>query len=406
MDRFTTRHRVAVTTVFAANGALFASLFSRLPEVQDRLGLDEGQLGLALLAAPIGLVAAVLLAGSLVARWGSRAVSAIGGAAFAAGLVLPALASSFAQLALSLLFFGAASGLLDVAMNTQGLTVEKHYPRRIFASLHAGFSLGALSGAAGAGLLAHAGVPLTAHLLGAGALIGLVLLLAVRVFVPDADPSAASRGGAKLQLPPRALAPIGAIAFCVLLAEGALNDWSAVYLTRVHGTDAGMAALGLAVFSITMGAARLAGDRLGAAFGSRRTVRAGMLIAFAGFAAAALAPSPATAIVAFAGIGLGLASVYPLTMRAAAEHPGIPPSVAIAGVTTLGYVGFLAGPPLVGLIAHASSLRASLVLIAVLALAAAWLARAIPSAEPARAATRARRARTFRAPRARSEAAR
>ena len=190
-----------------------------------------------------------------------------------------------------------------------------------------------------------------------------------------------ARGAARLA-PPRALLGLGAVAFCVLLAEGALNDWSAVYLSRVHDAAPATAAAGLAVFSLTMGGSRLAGDRLAAAFGSRAVARGGLLLGAAGFAAAAVAPSAPAAIVAFAGLGLGLASVYPFTMRAAAARSDVPAGVAIGAVTTLGYVGFLLGPPLVGLLAHATSLRVALAVVGGLCLPAAWLARAVTDGSP------------------------
>ncbi len=459
MDRFTNQ-RLAVTAVFAGNGALFASLYSRLPVVQERLRLDEGALGLALLAAPAGLILAVMVSGPLVARRGSRDVAAVGAAGYAALLFLPAIVPNIAWLALALFALGAASGALDVAMNTQGLAVEARAPRRIFASLHAGFSFGALAGAASAGLVAQAGVPLTAHLLATGTLVAALLALAIRRFAPDtptrapdpapagasaphpraavrppraagaapappprapvrppraagatpaphprppraADPSPARVGAAAPAAPPggdgptrpraglarapRGLVGLGAVAFCVLLAEGALNDWSAVYLTRVHDAAPGTAASGLAVFSLTMGFARLAGDRLATAFGSRVVARGGLLAGACAFAAAAAAPSAPTAIAAFGALGLGLASVYPLTMRAAAARSDVPPSVAIGAVTTLGYVGFLLGPPAVGLLAHASSLRASLGAVGGLCVLAAWLARGVTDESTRRA---------------------
>ena len=425
MDRFTSqttrRHRAAITAVFAGNGILFASLFSRLPEIQERLGLDEGALGLVLLAAPAGLVGAVVLAGAQVARVGSRRVAAISAAAYAGVLFLPSLAPNAALLALALFALGASSGGLDVAMNTQGIAIERRYPRRIFASLHAGFSFGALAGAAAGGLVAQAGIPLTAHLVGVGAIVAAVMALAIRRFVPDGEPAsqrdearrgvprrsdgtpvardeapaegrraaptagdeaAPPRAGGSTPAPPlvrpsRALVPLGAVAFCVLLAEGALNDWSAVYLARVHDAAPATAAAGLAVFSLTMGGARLVGDRLAAACGTRAVARGGLVIGAAGFAAAAVAPSPIAAIVAFAGLGLGLASVYPFTMRAAGERRDVPAGVAIGAVTTLGYVGFLLGPPLVGLLAHVTSLRGALATVGGLCLPAAWLAQAV-----------------------------
>jgi MFS family permease len=373
-----------VTAVFAGNGALFGSLFGRLPEIQDRLGLSEGELGLALLGGPVGLIAAVAIVGAAVVRFGSRRLSALGGLAYAAGIVLPALASSGWALAGTLVLLGAASGTLDVAMNTQGVTVEKRYPRRIFASLHAGFSFGLLGGAASAGLVAAAGVPLTAHLLGVAAVVAAVIGAGVSQFLTDADPDADAAAGTRAAFarPSRALLALGAIAFAVLLAEGALNDWSAIYLSDVHDTGPGTAAAGLAVFSLAMAAGRLTGDRLAERLGSGALARGGLLLGAAGFAVAALAPGPATAIGAFVALGLGLASVYPLVMRAAATRADVPAGAAIAAVTTTGYVGFLAGPPLVGLVAHATSLRVSLLVVGALVVVAATLTRAMGATRP------------------------
>jgi MFS family permease len=431
VDRFTAtrRDRFAITAVFAGNGVLFASLFARMPEVQERLRLDEGALGLALLAAPAGLIGSVALAGPRVARHGSRRVAALSAPGYAAALVLPAVAPSFATLALALFALGATSGALDVAMNTQGLAVERRYPRRIFASLHAGYSFGALAGAASAGLIAYADVPLTPHLLAVAATTASVMALAIRRFVPDRDAAHSAAGersarrrrsplaeapapfgpaparppvadrsapgaatSARRRRPrrsppvraPRALLGLGAVAFCVLLAEGALNDWSSVYLARVHDAAPGTAAAGLAAVSLCMGGGRLVGDRLAAAFGSRAMICCGLALGAAGFAAAAVAPGAPAVLVAYAGLGLGLASVYPLVMRAAAERRDVPAGVAIGGVTTLGYVGFLLGPPLIGLLAHASSLRASFALVGGLCLLAAGLSREVIDSFPRR----------------------
>ena len=267
-----------------------------------------------------------------------------------------------------MLALGAASGMLDVAMNAQGVTVERAYPRRIFASLHAAFSFGALAGALSGGLVAEAGVPLTAHLLATGALVGAAFAVAIRAFLPDEDagtrPRAArparrrgtrraahgatarrrGRGGAAT--PARCC--VGArrrrVALCTLLAEGALNDWSAVYLADVHDAGPGLAAAGLAAFSVAMGVGRLAGDPLAERIGGARLAALGLLVAAAGFAGAALAPGAA------GGAGRvrhararprGGLSALPAAGDRAAGRLG---RRAIAAVTTTGYTG-LPGRP-------------------------------------------------------------
>jgi MFS family permease len=367
---------VAVSLVFAGNGVLFASLFARLPEVQERLALSDGELGLALLGAPIGLVTAVWPAGAWIARAGSKRVGAVGAAAYVAALVLPALATGLPTLIAAMLALGASSGMLDVAMNAQGVAVERGYPRRIFASLHAAFSFGALAGAVAGGLVAEAGVPLAAHLLATGALIGAAYALAIPRFVPDdgAAPSGeapAARRRPALVRPSGPLLMLGVVALVTLLAEGALNDWSAVYLSGVHDAGPGLAAAGLAAFSTAMGVGRLAGDPLAERIGSARLARSGLLVAAAGYTGAALAPSAGAALAAFVTLGLGLSSVYPLCLRMATELPGVSTAGAIAAVTTTGYTGFLAGPPLVGFVAEATSLRVSLAALGLLCLVGA-----------------------------------
>ena len=368
------RHRVAVTAVFAGNGMLFASLFSRLPEVQARLRLDEGELGLALLGGPVGLVGAVALAGAAVVRAGSRRVSALGAAGYAGFLALPAVVPGLPGLLGAMLLLGAASGVLDVAMNTQGVTVERRHPRRIFASLHAAFSFGALAGALSGGIAAETGVPLGAHLLAVSLLVGVTMAAAIRTFLPDADEAGSGPAFAR---PTGPLVALGAVALCALLAEGAMNDWSAVYLDQVLDAGPGTAAAGLAVFSVAMGAGRLAADPIAERSGAGRLARAGLLLAAAGFGAAVAAPGLPAAFAAFAALGLGLAAVYPLALRAAAAQPGMSSAPAIAAVTTTGYAGFLAGPPLVGLLADAASLRTSLLVVAGLCLLAAPFTRTI-----------------------------
>ncbi len=357
--------------VFAGNGALFASLFARMPEVQERLGLDEGELGLALLGAPVGLIAAVTLAGAGVVRAGSRRVSAIGAAAYAAVLALPAIAPGIAGLLGAMVLLGAATGTLDVAMNAQGVTVERRYPRRMFASLHAAFSFGALAGALSGGLIAEAGVALGTHLVAASLVVGAAMGLAIRWFVPDAPEA---RSGPAFARPSRVLLGLGVVALCALLAEGAMNDWSAVYLDEVHGAGPATAAAGLAVFSAAMGAGRLAGDAIAERVGAGRLARGGLLLAAASLAGAAAAPAAVPALVALAVLGLGLAAVFPLCLRAAAGIPGLPAGASIAAITTTGYMGFLAGPPVVGLVADAASLRISLLVVGALCLLAAGLA--------------------------------
>jgi MFS family permease len=369
-----TRARVAITVVFALNGLLFASIFSRLPAIKERAGLGAGALGAALLCSMLGLLVSQLAAGPLVARSGSRPLVLAGALGYALGLVPIAASRSFAALACSFLFVGLANGALDVAMNVHGLTVERRLGRPILSSLHAFFSFGALAGAGAGAVIAAAGVGVAPHLLGAALVGGGVAIAATRFLLdPTAD---AVPEGPLFARPSRALLVVGAFAFCVLLSEGAVNDWAAVYLDDDLGSGEGLAAAGLAAFSLTMGIGRLAGDRLTDAVGPVRLARLGAALAALGTAGALVGSAPAGAIAGFAAAGLGLAALFPIALRAAAER-GASPGPAVAAVSALGYCGFLAGPPAVGGVAELAGLRTGLVVVALLCAVATLLAPAV-----------------------------
>ena len=368
------RPRAAVTVVFALNGVLFASIFSRLPAIQERTGTSDGELGLALLCSMLGLLFSQVGAGALVARWGSRPLVLAGVLGYAAALIPVSLAGSFVALAASFALVGLMNGVLDVSMNVHGLAVERRLERPILASLHAAFSFGALGGAAVGGVVASAGVGVEAHLWTAAAIGAAVGVAATRFLLPrDVD---AAPEGPSFARPTRALALAGLFAFCVLLSEGAVNDWAAVYLSGDLGTGQGAAAAGLAAFSLTMGIGRLAGDRLSELLGSTRLARGGALVATTGMALALTVGRPAAAVAGFAVMGLGLAALFPLALRAAATS-GQVPGPAVAAVSAMGYMGLLTGPPVVGLLSDALGLRAALVLVVMLCATAAGLAGAV-----------------------------
>jgi MFS family permease len=363
--------RVAVTAVFALNGALFASIFSRLPAIQERADIGDGALGLALLCSMLGLLVSQVGAGALVARVGSRHLVLVGVLGYAVALVPVSLSQSFVELAASFAFVGLANGVLDVSMNVHGLTVERGLRRPILSSLHAAFSFGALAGAAVGGIVAGAGVGVVPHLWTAAAAGATVGFVAVRFLLPPAADAAPE--GPLLARPSRALVAIGIFAFCALLSEGAVNDWAAIYLDDDLGSGEGLAAGGLAAFSLTMGVGRLAGDRLTEALGPVRLARGGAGLAALGMATALAGAEAAIAITGFAAMGLGLAALFPLALRAAATRTGTP-GPAVAAVSALGYCGFLAGPTSVGGLSELAGLRTALLLVAILCATAAALA--------------------------------
>ena len=369
------RQQLAVAGVFFLNGAVFGSWYGRVPAIQDDLGLGTGALGVALLGAPIGLLAAQPVVGAVAARRGSRALVAAAPLLLAT-VVLPALSTNVATLFGTLLIVGAANGALDIAMNAQGFAVERAAGRRLFNSLHAAFSFGALTGALGAALAAAAGLDPLEHL----AIVAVVGALAAVALAPGLFSDPGDPHAARIARPSRRLAALAAIAFCALLAEGAVFDWSGVYLTTEAAAAAGAAPLGLAAFSLCMGLGRLGGDPVAARAGSGRTAAAGSLLAASGLGLALATAAVGWSIAGFAVMGLGLAAVFPLALRSAGFH-GDTPAPGLAAVSTVGYTGFLLGPPVIGLVAELTDLRAALLIVCALCLVAAALASQIDDPE-------------------------
>jgi hypothetical protein len=369
--------RVAVAVTFVALGVGGGSWATRIPAVQHRIGLSAAELGLALFGLGFGSLLSMPLTGVLIARRGSRPVLRGAALLFAVSIALPPLAWNLPTLWLALTLFGAASGALDVAMNSHGVAVEHVYERPILSSFHAAYSAGALLGAALGGLAAGLGIDARVHL---AAIAGLVLLTALasgRALLPADEDGGAAGQGLTLRLP-RQLVVVGIVAFLCLLAEGAASDWSAVYLAGPLGSSPDVAAAGFAGFAAAMMLARIAGDRLALALGDVALVRAGALLGAGGMAIGLVAGNAPTAIVAFACLGAGLAGIVPVVFRAAATHPDVPAGIGLAAVSTAGYTGFLLGPPVIGAAASVTSLPRALALVVLATAAIAALASHIP----------------------------
>lgn len=367
--------RRAVALLFFLNGAILATWATRIPAVQARLGLTPGELGVALLGTAAGALVAMNLSGYLSARFGSRSVTTIAAVCLCAVLPLLALAPTFSVLVGVLVLFGASNGSMDVAMNSQGVAVERLYGRPILNSFHACFSLGGLAGALVGGLAASRGLALLPHFLGLALLFALLTLSVTRLLLPaQAD---AQGEGVVLAFPARALLALGLVAFCVVLGEGAMADWSAVYLSGTLHSGAGLAAAGYAAFSLVMAGGRSVGDRLTTRLGARTMVRLGGLIAAAGLTLTLIGVWVPIAIVGFGVVGAGFSVVFPLTLSAAGRTTKQASGTAIAAVATCGYFGFLVGPPMIGFIADAASLRLALGVVVVLSLLAAASSRAV-----------------------------
>jgi MFS family permease len=367
--------RAAVTIVFAINGLLYGAWASRIAAVSDRLHLTPGKLGIALAFIAVGSLVAMPIAGRAASRFGSRPATRTVLVLFCVVAGLMPAAPSLELLCVGCALLGAAAGSLDVTMNAHGVTVERRVARPILSSFHASFSLGgligALLGAGGAAL----GIDVRVELAVLGAASLLVGVVASRSLLPaaaDVSDAARRRDGGRRPAVDRRLALLGALAFCCLLCEGAAADWSAVYLDRSLAASAATAGLAYASFSVAMVAGRLVGDRLTVRFGPAALVRYGGILSAAGMTGTLLAGEQHVALAGFALLGAGLSIVVPQVFRAAAADADSGP--ALATVSTVGYLGFLAGPPLIGALAELTSLPLALGLVPLLGLAMAALA--------------------------------
>jgi predicted MFS family arabinose efflux permease len=360
---------------FFIAGALFATWGVHVPSVKAHYALGERALAIAMLAAGVGALLALMLAGRVIGRHGPRAVT------FAMGLVCCAaigllLAPDAYPALLALMFcYGAAGSLMDVSINAEASEIERLAGRPLMSGFHAMFSLGGMVGAA-AGSVVHAlAVPAPHHLLGAAVLGAATIAAGCAAMLR----TAAAPSSGRLSLPTGPLALLGVLAAFGLIGEGAMYDWSVLYVKQDLHAAAGTAALAYASFSGAMAAARFAGDSVRARCSPAQLLRASGVLAGAGLVLALGVAHPVAALAGFALVGLGFANVVPVLFSAAAQVPGVTPAHGIAAVSAVGYLGMMAGPPLIGVIAEAQSLRAGLsvlvVFAAVLGLAAR---RALP----------------------------
>ena len=370
-DRPAARERIATRLAFFIAGFAVSAWAPLIPFAKRRLALDDAQLGLMLLCLGIGSVLMMPLAGGLAARFGCRRTILAAGTVIC--LCLPALmlAPSIPVLAAALAVFGASLGVLDVVMNLQAVIVERASGRAMMSGFHGMYSVGGIAGAGGvAGALTWGASPLVA--ITDTAVLAALLL-------------AAARGGLLAQsgegdhpafaLPRGRVLLVGAVCFAMFLSEGAVLDWSAVFLSTVRHADPATAGFGYVAFAATMTLGRLTGDRIVQTLGAFRVVVCGTLVAAAGFALAILSASPMAGLAGFALVGAGAANVVPVMFSAAGRQHDMPTHLAVAAVTTMGYAGVLLGPAALGFVAKATSLPMAFGLLVALLLCVAGAAR-------------------------------
>lgn len=376
------RARVSVTAIFFCWGACLATWVSRVPAIKERLGLGTAALSLALIGSSAGLIAAMQIVSPLVSRWTSARVVRAAAVAAAWALWLPGLATKTFELTLALFVFGLSMGVLDIGMNTQAVAVERGYGRSIISGIHGVYSIGVLAGAGAGAIAAHNHLSPLSHFATAALVLSIAGwwaaggLLGEEADVPaEADETTRSTGGRARRQAIPAIIGLGAVAFCSLLAEGAVDDWSGVYLHEVQGASLGAAPLGTAAFGAMMAIGRFAGDSVIDAIGRARTLSLSAAVGSAGMTLAVLAPSVPVAIAGYGILGFGVAALVPTAFGMAGNIHGTAPAWAISRVTTLGYLGLFCGPPVIGFVATATGLAAALVIPAALLLVVVVLGR-------------------------------
>jgi MFS family permease len=359
--------QMSTRIAFFIAGLGIAAWAPLVPYAKARAGLDEGTLGLLLLCLGVGSILAMPMAGLLASRFGCRRVAAGGTLLICAALPLLATVSSVPALIATLFMFGAGLGTVDSTVNLQAVIVERASGKNMMSGFHGMFSLGGIVGAAGVSGLLGLGI----SPLGAMLVVIAVLLLALLKAAPHLLPYGSESIGPAFAVPHGIVLFIGGMCFIVFLAEGAALDWSAVFLTQERGIDTAYAGLGYAAFALTMTAGRLTGDRIVRRLGSTRVMVFGGLTAAAGLALATFAPAWETALVGYALLGAGCSNIVPVLYTAVGKQTVMPEHIAVPAITTLGYAGILAGPALIGFIAHGSSLSFAFGLMALLLVAVA-----------------------------------
>jgi len=367
--------RWASRAQFFSSGFIFATWGVHVPTVKAHYGLDEAQLGIALLAAGAGAMFGLTSAGRWIGRHGPRRIAALSGCVYAlllAGLI--AMPGYFALMGL-LAAFGLVTSVFDVAINTEAAQLEMQSGTPLMSGMHGMFSLGGMAGAASGSAVLAAGMGAQTHLLLVTVAMVLVVAVSSTRMLPKVATGNAAGADHSFRLPRGPLAVLGVLAALGLIAEGAIYDWSVLYMQQELDSPQKQAALAYAAFSAAMAAARFGGDAMRARFTPVALLRGSGVLAAAAMTLVLLTDLPWLALVGFAGVGVGFANVVPILFGASARVPGVEPASGIASVSAVAYLGFMAGPAVIGLLARASSLTAALYVVVIFAAALAASAR-------------------------------
>jgi len=357
--------RIAVKLIFFINGFVHANLAARFPRVQELFDIDNGTLGFVLLSSSVGALLAMPFTGWLIIRNGSRRITIFSIFLYCIFVPLVPLMPGLPGLVVLFFIMGLTAGMLDVSMNSQAVMVEKIHQKPIMTSFHALFSIGMVAGAFCGALFVKLETTLFVHF---AVVVGMSVAAAAwaRYHLIHDKPKEKEVDGPAFRLPNAAMVSIGVIAFCCMLGEGAMADWSTNYMENIAMASPALAPLGLSAFALAMTIGRFFGDGARLKFGDRKLMVMCGLISTMGIALTLLFNNPYSVIAGLFIIGIGLSSIVPIAYSIAGNSKNLPPGVGLAMVTTVGYSGFLFGPPIIGLLANWQSLRIALMVVAFL----------------------------------------
>ena len=364
-ERRFVRIRLAIFCLYFCTGICFSSWASRIPDIKHTLGLNDAAWGTILLMIPVGQICGMTISGLIVSKIGSKKILPLALMGYVIALLLIGLSSTEYALIMSLIVFGFCGNFCNISVNTQAISLEAVYDKPIMASFHGGWSLAGLTGASIGLLMASIHLHPIYHFCIIGAIVIITLLLNRQYLQPDIkkerDP--ADVAARKHRKPETFLFLLGIVAFCGMAAEGSMSDWSGLYLIDVVGKPKHLAPIGLAAYMITMASGRFMIDKATQRWGRKRIVQAGGTLIATGLFTAVAFPHFITVIIAFMITGFGTAGIVPTIYSTAGQKTRIPASLALTIVSSVSFLGFLMGPPLIGYIASVTNLRYSYALI-------------------------------------------
>ena len=367
-------YRFAVGCYFFLSGTAFASWASRIPTIKEVFNLNEAELGSVLFLLPLGSLSVLPLSGWSISKYGSRLITLLSAIGHASVLLSIAFSDSIFMLSVSLFLFGFTGNALNISMNTQALELQEHiYQRPLMSSFHGLWSFGAMFGAIIGGWMVSSDVSMGQQYLFLALCMWVVYFTAYHFLVRGSI----SHGRMKLEWPSRALWLLGIICFCCAICEGAMADWSSLYYQQVVNTGEKVNTTGYTAYALMMALGRIAGDKLIKRFGSRQVLLIDSVFIAIGFAIGVGVIHPLAVVLGFGMIGLGVSTIIPIVYTLAGKNRDRPPSVSLAAVTSIGFIGFLAGPPVIGYVAHAIGLRLALLLLVFMALIITVLSRKV-----------------------------